>query len=79
MENALTVIKSRHQNSKRLEKILMKTTQVAINFDAELLAKIDQFKTSRNFPSREHIIKHILKDWLHAAEWVESREPLNEN
>ena len=57
----------------------MKSTQVTIDFDVELLAKIDRFKTSKNFPSREHIIKHILKDWLHAAEWVESREALGGN
>jgi metal-responsive CopG/Arc/MetJ family transcriptional regulator len=54
----------------------MKTTRVSIELDNELLAKIDQFKSSKNIPPRSHIIKHILNDWLDAAEWVESRERL---
>jgi metal-responsive CopG/Arc/MetJ family transcriptional regulator len=55
----------------------MKTTSVLVELDNELLAKIDQFISSKNFPSRSHIIKYILKDWLGASEWVESRERLN--
>ena len=57
---------------------IMKTTRVSVELDNELLAKIDEFKSSKNFPSRSHIIKHILKDWLNAAEWVESRERSSE-
>jgi len=55
----------------------MKSTQVSVSLDAELLEKIDQFKSSKNFPSRSHIIKHILKDWLTSMDWIESRERLN--
>lgn len=55
----------------------MKTTSVPVELDSELLAKIDQFKSSKNFSSRSHIIKHILKDWLDAADWIDSRERIN--